>query len=116
MIKLLHIYLRHFPRYEKNALAQRILNTAYDVFELIVEGQKMYYKKTTLTKLDKTHEILKMQIWLAHELDYFSFKDGRPGRKKTAEHRHSAISSMVTEVGKMIGGWIKKIKEENQWK
>ena len=110
-VKLLNIYLNHFPKFEKYALANRMRNTAYELYDLIVEGEKRYYKKTTLTKLDITHEQLRMQLFLAYELGYFKFKDGKEDKEpKTLEgHRYSAISLLVDELGKMIGAWIKKI-------
>lgn len=52
LVKLLNIYLNHFPKFEKYALANRMRNTAYEIYDLIVEGEKRYYKKTTLTKND----------------------------------------------------------------
>ena len=116
MLKLLNVYLNHFPKHEKYALANQIRNTAYQIYDLITEGQKRYFKKTSLTQIDIAHEKLRMQIYLANELGYFSFKDGRHGKQKTAAHRYEAISMQVSEIGRMIGGWIKKIKEENQWK
>lgn len=45
--KLMNIYLNHFPKHEKYALASRIRSTAYEVYDLISEGQKRYIKKTT---------------------------------------------------------------------
>lgn len=117
--KLLNVYLNHFPKAEKYALANRIRNTAYEVYDYITEGQKRYFKKTTLTNLDVAHEKLRMQIYLAAELGYFRFKDGRTVEKNPGQQervRHAAISKLVDEMGKMIGGWIKKIKEEQQWK
>jgi four helix bundle protein len=72
MLKLLNIYLNHFPRHEKYGLALRIRNTAYGLYDLIVEGQKRYYKKTTLTQMDIAHEQLRMQLRLAHELGYIT--------------------------------------------
>ncbi len=51
LMKLLNIYLNHFPKFEKYALSNRIRNTAYELYDLIVEGEKKYYKKTTLTRL-----------------------------------------------------------------
>ena len=118
MIKLLNIYLNHFPKHEKYALANRMRNTAYEVYDLIMEGQKRYLKKTTLTNLDLTHEKLRMHIYLAHELGYFGFKDGKEAPKNVDEleqKRLSAITDLVDEMGRMIGGWIKKIKDENRW-
>jgi four helix bundle protein len=116
--KLMNIYLNHFPKHEKYALANLIRNTAYEVYDLISEGQKRYHKKTTLTDLDITHEKLRMQIFLANELGYFGFSDGKTADKdheEIKEHRYLTISKMVDELGRMIGGWIQKIKSENRW-
>ena len=116
--KLMNIYLNHFPRHEKYALANRIRNTAYEVYDLISEGQKRYIKKTTLTNLDIAHEKLRMQICLANELGYFGYSDGREIEKSHDEqerHRYMAISAMVDELGRMIGGWIQKLKTDNRW-
>lgn len=115
MLKVLNVYLNHFPKHEKYALANQIRKTAYEIYDLITECQKRYFKKTSLTHLDIAHEKLKMQIYLAYELGYFSFKDGRPGKAKAADHRYEIISMQVSEIGKMVGGWIKKIKQEKQW-
>ena len=37
-VKLLNIYLNHFPKHEKYALSNRIRNTAYEIYDLISEG------------------------------------------------------------------------------
>ena len=115
--KLLNVYLNHFPKHEKYALANRIRGTAYEVYDLITEGQKRYLKKTTLSNLDITHEQLRMQLHLANELGYFAFKDGRTEDDFAglAKHRYLTISAMVDELGKMIGGWIKRLKDEKKW-
>jgi len=116
--KLLNVYLSHFPKAEKYALSNLIRNTAYELYDLITEAQKRYFKKTTLTEMDITHEKLRMQIFLAYELGYFKFKDGRQAEKdpaKLEQKRFTAISRLIDELGKMIGGWIKKIKEDNRW-
>lgn len=112
--KLLNIYLNHFPRHEKYALSNRIRNSAYEIYDLISEGQKRYHKKTTLTELDIAHERLRMQLYLAYELGYFGYKHGEQDAA-VEESRFVAISALVDELGKMIGGWIKKIKDENRW-
>jgi len=117
MMKLLNIYLNHFPKHEKFALANNIRNTAYKVYDLISECQKRYYKKTTLTSLDIEHEKLRMQIILANELNYFAFKDSRKNVKDAKpEHRFLAISKMIDEIGKMIGAWINKLRKTNEFK
>ena len=116
-MKLLNIYLNHFPKHEKFALALQIRQTAYRVFDLMVECQKRYYKKTSLSELDITHEKLRMQIYLANELGYFSFKNGKHDADSASPvKRYLAISHLVDEIGKMIGSWIKKIKDEGMFK
>jgi hypothetical protein len=115
--KLLNIYLNHFPKAEKHGLALELRRAAYDVYALIVECQKRYHKKTTLTQLDIRHEQLRMLTRLAHELGYFGFKDGtHDDDKKRAAHRYLALSRLVDELGRMIGGWIlaDRAKEERK--
>lgn len=73
--KLMNIYLNHFPKHEKYALANRIRNTAYEVYDFMSEAQKRYFKKTTLTNLDITHEKLRMQFFMANELGYFEYSE-----------------------------------------
>lgn len=114
MVKLLNIYLNHFPKHERYSLAGRIRNTAYEMYDLISAAQKRYYKKTSLTELDIVHERLRMQIYLAYELGYLNYKDGKHAGNLEA-NRVRAIGGLVDELGKMIGGWIKKIKEDNKW-
>jgi four helix bundle protein len=105
--KQLNLYLNHFPKHEKYGLAQNIRQCAYSVYGLIVEAQKRYHEKTALTQLDVEHEQLRMYLRLAFELGYFGFKNGTTvDERGTAEHRYLAISRMVDELGRMIGGWI----------
>lgn len=107
--KQMNLYLNHFPKHEKFGLSQTIRCKAYEVYGFIVEAQKRYQKKTSLTNADIAHEQLRMFIRLAFELGYFSFKDGTKidgNHEKTGTHRYLTISRMVDELGRMIGGWI----------
>lgn len=110
-VQLLNIYLNHFPSHERHGLALKIRMTAYEMYDYIVEAQKRYHKKTTLTNLDIKHEQLRMLVRLAFELGYF----GHPGAKdmpaeKLNAKRYLAISVKIDELGKMIGGWIQSTK------
>lgn len=107
--KLMNIHLNHFPKHEKYGLALEIRRAAYAVYGFIVEAQKRYHKKTALTSLDVEHEKLRMLVRLAYEMGHFEFKDGkREGKSPAAagEHRYLALSRLVDELGRMIGGWI----------
>lgn len=106
LAKLMNVYLNHFPKHEKYGLALEIRRAAYAMYGFIVEAQKRYHKKTALSNLDVAHEQLRMLLNLAHALGYFGFTAGVQADEKTAERRHLAMSRLVDEMGKMIGGWI----------
>ena len=63
-------------------------------------------KKTTLTNLDVRHEQWRMLVNLANSMGYFQFKDGKEASEKMAAHRFLAVSKLIDELGRMIGGWI----------
>ena len=111
MGKLLNIYLNHFPKHEQHALCRRMRDSFYQVYDLITEGRKRYHKKTTLTQLDVAHEQLRMQAALAFELGYFRYKTGKKTKNtpdRLESHRYLALSSLIDQVGKMIGKWMKQ--------
>ena len=105
----MNLYHNHFPKHEKYGLSLQIRNAAYDVYGYVVESQKRYHKKTSLTNLDIRHEQLRMLTRLAFELGYFEFDNGeRDGGcpEQLAIRRYTALSSMIDELGRMIGGWL----------
>jgi four helix bundle protein len=115
--KLMTIYLNHFPKHEKYGLALEIRRAAYAVYVYIVEAQKRYHKKTALSNLDVEHEKLRMLVRLAHTLGYFELKEGKRAEKTpaaTGEHRYLALSRLVDELGRMIGGWIVATRQAEQ--
>ena len=113
LIKLANVNLNHFPRHEKYGLSQQIRNTMYDVYNLIIEGEKRYHKKTSLTELDVKHQQLRMMLKLAYELDYFKYHNGKTDRSQTeTDRRYLALNLLVNEVGAMLGGWIKSESEK----
>lgn len=118
LMRLLNIYLNHFPKHERHALCVTIRSTAYTLFNLITEAYKRYHKKTTLTAIDVTHEQLRMLIYLAYELGYFGFSGGAKigdEAEQTEAHRYLAITRLVDELGQLIGGWIGSAKENGSW-
>jgi len=104
----LNIYLNHWPHHEKYGLAQQVRTTLYGCYGLMVEGHKRYHKKTTLTQLDVCHEQLRMLLYLAYELGYFAHHKGKSATPNVGERRWMIISNAVDEIGRMIGGWIKR--------
>jgi hypothetical protein len=112
LIKLMNVHLNHFPNHEKYALCQHIRQAAYEVYDMLVECQKRYHNKTTLTRLDVRHEQLRMLVNLAYELGYYHYQDHRRDRcDAEAQRRYTAISVLINELGAMIGGWIRGAKD-----
>jgi len=105
----MNLYLNHFPRHEKYGICLEIRTKAYEVYGFIVESQKRYHKKTSLTNLDISHEQLRMFVRLAFELGYFAYKDGTlsAAHQKSPEDRYETLSRMIDEIGRLIGGWIR---------
>ena len=109
LAKQVNLYLNHFPAHERYGLALEIRKVTYDVYSIIVECQKRYQKKTSLTNLDVRHEQLRMLVRLAYELGYFGFENGSKSdrsHQELSDHRYLALSRMIDEMGRMIGGWI----------
>lgn len=88
--------LGQFPKSERHVLAADIRQGLYAVDSLIIRAQKKYFKKTTLQDLDVEVELLKTKIRLAKELGFLPFK------------KYENLEKMLIEIGKMVGGWIKK--------
>ena len=111
LILLLQVNLNHFPRHEKYGLCQEIRQCVYGVLAGIVECQKRYHNKTSLTKLDVQHEQLRVFVNLAFELGYFSFEHHKRARSESeALRRYTAVSILVNELGAMVGGWIRSLR------
>jgi hypothetical protein len=114
VILLLNMHLNHFPRHEKYGLCQEIRQAAYDVLARLVECQKLYHNKTSLTKLDVRHEQLRVFVNLAYRLGYYHYEDHKRSRGDAeAQRRYTAISVLINELGAMIGGWIRHLRVAN---
>jgi hypothetical protein len=111
LILLLNIHLNHFPKHEKYGLCQAIRVCLYGVFGLIIECQKRYHNKTSLTKLDVQHEQLRAFVNLAFEMGYFSYHNSKKIRDNAETlRRYTAISVLINELGAMIGGWVRSLR------
>ncbi len=101
MILYGNICLKQFPKSERYALAADIKNSMYRLLQLIVRANKKYYKKTTIEEIDIELDILRTLIRLAadQQLKYLPIK------------KYENWSKMLNEIGKMLGGWMKSIKQ-----
>lgn len=90
--------LNQFPKFEKHVLAAEIRKTMNNLLSLIITANKKYYKKTTLQEIDVELEKLRTFVRLSKDLKYIDIK------------KYETWSRYLTEIGKMLGGWIKSFK------
>lgn len=91
--------VQQYPKSVKFTVGNHIIELMSEMADLTIEVKKKYTKKTTLQKLDIDKEKLMFFIRLSHDRKYIS--DGR----------YNEWSSKVSEIGKIIGGWIERLSE-----
>lgn len=99
MIAYGYTVLQQFPKSEKHTLAADIKQSMFKLLELVIICNKKYYKKNTMQELDVELDVLRSYIRLAMTLKFLPFK------------KYEIWSGYLNEIGKMIGGWLKSIKE-----
>ena len=87
--------LTQYPKSEKFALVVDIKRCMHLILERAIEGQKKYFKKTTLQEMDVQLAILRAYLRLSHDLHFLPTK------------KYELWSGMVVEIGRLLGGWIK---------
>ena len=100
MIQYAYPALAQYPKSEKFSLVTDIKHILDEMLELTIEAQKKYYKKTTLQELDVTIAKLKAYLRLSMTLKFLPVK------------KYEVWSSMVVEIGKMLGGWLKTVNQK----
>lgn len=96
-----NICLRQFPKSERYALASDIKQSMYTLLRLIIAANKRYYKKTSLQEIDVELEALRTLIRLSADSEF----------KFLTLKKYENWSRMLAEIGKMLGGWMKAIKQ-----
>jgi len=93
----------NFPKTHRFRLAQRIENTAFGFHERLLRATRVGSRTATMrllleadVKLDK----LRFYVRMAAE----------PTLKLITPRQYEHASKMIVEVGKLLGGWIKKVK------
>lgn len=90
---------RKLPRDLKFVLGDRMLTTTYDIFDILIEAKYSHMKKELLHQANLLLERLRFQVRLCSEERLISI------------HQYEYIAEMINEVGRMVGGWAKSVKE-----
>lgn len=85
-----------FPRYERFRLAQHIDNSLFDFHETLLRAAQTEQPQPYLHEADIQLDKLRAYLRLAVELKYTTPK----------QYQHAAQHTI--EIGKLLGGWMKK--------
>jgi four helix bundle protein len=96
MIKYVYTALRYFPKSERFTLAADIKESMFKILSLIIRCNKARDKNKYFKEIDIELIVFKSYIRLSMELEFIPIK------------KYENISNYITEIGKMLGGWIKK--------
>jgi hypothetical protein len=93
---------QNFPRAQRFAVTQRLQNAALDFQELIVDAEtsRGANRLERLRQADAALGKVRLYLRLCREWDWLT-----PG-----QYQHAA--QMVTEMGRLLGGWIKTVPVE----
>jgi len=87
-----------FPRAFRATITARLLGSAMDLSEHLLEAQarRGAARRERLAQADATLNKLRLYLRLAHRWKWLS----------SGQYEH--VSKMVAEIGRLLGGWIRK--------
>jgi len=100
LIKQIYIYVPKFPKREQYVLGQRIEQSAISFLSLVIEANEKQDKLESLENASIVLNKLRIFIRLSKDLKFLPFNE------------YQILEEMIDEIGRMIGGWIRFIKEE----
>jgi four helix bundle protein len=88
----------HFPRTQRHSFTQRLLDAAFDLRERLEEAN-MRQGAARVERLMRADEALaKIRLYLRLAQRWKWLSDGQ----------YAHVAQMVVEIGKLLGGWLKK--------
>ena len=91
-----------FPRSQKFLLGDRIQTTALDMIEGIVEATYTRNRGPILRRVNLSLEKLRILFRMSMDLEYMNMK------------RYEHASRNLDEIGRLIGGWLKKSRAQEE--
>jgi len=87
-----------FPKSQRYVISQRLQESAIQFIEEITLGFNSPEKLSALNRASDQLERLRILSRITFELNFWSFRV------------YGRLNKMINEIGKMLGGWIKKEK------
>lgn len=95
MLWMLH-HVKQYPREERFRLTARIEQVMFNFHESLLYATKTTETSHYLRKADAELDMFRTYIRFAVELNY------------TSAEQYKYIAEQTTEIGKLLGGWVKK--------
>ncbi|MDX1991248.1 MAG: diversity-generating retroelement protein Avd [bacterium] len=89
-------HTRKFPREERFRLAARVEHILFTFHESLLYAAKSTEPQRYLRKADAEFDMLRTYLRFALELGY------------TTSDQYKYVAEEITEIGKLLGGWLKK--------
>jgi hypothetical protein len=99
LMQYLYTSFVKYPRSEKLGFVADYKKCLFSFLTYIITAQKKYFKKTTLQDADVQLELLRLFNDLSYDMRFID------------EKRYQLISEKLSEIGRLLGGWIKSQKE-----
>jgi hypothetical protein len=99
LYKTLSVVLPSFPKTQRYTLGQRLGNTVVDILELLFTIPNSSTKSTILEQMSIKLDLLKVLLRLAKDTQSIS------------PNKYLELQTMLQEIGKMLGGWIRASKQ-----
>ncbi|MBV6395969.1 MAG: hypothetical protein HFACDABA_01557 [Anaerolineales bacterium] len=90
-------HTENFPKSERFRLGKRIEDAAFDFYEELIRAVKGIEKRRILLQADLELDKLRLYLRLAHQ------------RKLTNHPQYLFAAESLTEIGKLLGGWLKTV-------
>lgn len=94
-----HHVINRLPKHEQLSLGSQIRNCQCEIMRLCVSVRRKHHKKTTARDLDIEMDLLRHLYRLCFSLRYINVD------------RYEAVSIKLSEIGRMVGGLIKSIRD-----
>lgn len=91
-----------FPKSERFRLARRLEDAAFTFHETLLAAARAHDPQRLLLDADQTLDRLRLYVRLAH------------ARGLLRDNQYEFVAERLMELGKLLGGWIKRVKEVKQ--
>lgn len=108
MLKYAQPVIGKWPPFYRYTLGEEIMNEMLLMLRLATKARLKYMNKSTLSDLDVSKAVLEAFVRQANEIE-FTDRSGKK-RRLITDSNFGEWSSRITEIGKLIGGWIQSVK------